>query len=196
VRLPGVPGPRDVLAAGERAVELVDGLLATVPRISALLDAAERLLDDARDVLARFDDTRATADVLIARADATVAGTAVVVDGIQAAATGADALLVAAAAAQVRLVELLDRLEPSLSRLQPTLERLAETTDPREVDALVGLVDRLPALAEQVERDVVPVMQALSSVAPDLHDLLDTSRELNEMLAKVPGISRLRGRGD
>jgi hypothetical protein len=194
VRLPGVPGPRDVLAAGERAVELVDGLLATVPRISALLDAAERLLDEARDVLARFDETRTTADVLVARADVTVAGTGVVVDGIQAATTGADALVVAATAAQVRLVELLDRLEPSLTRLQPTLERLAETTDPREVDALVGLVDRLPMLAEQVERDVVPVMQALSSVAPDLHDLLDTSRERNEMLAKVPGISRLRGR--
>ena len=47
-----------------------------------------------------------------------------------------------------------------------------------------------------VERDVVPVMQALSSVAPDLHELLDTSRELNEMLARVPGISRLRGRDD
>jgi hypothetical protein len=186
VRLPGVPGPRDVLAAGERAVELVDGLLATVPRISALLDAAERLLDEARDVIARVDETRAAADVAIARADATVAGTAL----------GADALVVAATAAQVRLVELLDGLEPSLTGLQPTLQRLAETTDPREVDALVGLVDRLPVLAEQVERDVVPVMQALSSVAPDLHDLLDASRELNEMLAKVPGISRLRGRDD
>jgi hypothetical protein len=140
VRLPGVPGPRDVLAAGERAVELVDG--------------------------------------------------------IRTATAGADALVVAATAAQFRLVELLDGLEPSLTALQPTLQRLAETTDPREVDALVGLVDRLPVLAEQVERDVLPVMQALSSVAPDLHDLLDTSRELNEMLTKVPGISRLRGRDD
>src|SRR4051794_16824446 len=133
---------------------------------------------------------------MIARTDATVAGTGPVVDRIRTAATGVDALVVSAAAAVAGLVQLLDRLGPSLSRLQPTLERLAETTDPREVDALVGLVDRLPALAEQVERDVVPVMQALSSVAPDLHDLLDTSRELNEMLAKVPGISRLRGRGD
>jgi hypothetical protein len=39
-------------------------------------------------------------------------------------------------------------------------------------------------------------MQVLSSVAPDLHDLLDTSRELNEMLARVPGISRLRATTD
>lgn len=196
MRLPGVPGPRDVLAAGERAVELVDGLLATVPRISALLDAAELLLDEARDVIARVDETRAAADDVIGRLDATVAGSALAVDGIRTATTSADTLVVVAAAAQARLVELLDRLGPSLTSLQPTLERLAETTDPREVDALVGLVDRLPVLAEQVQRDVVPVMQALSSVAPDLHDLLDTARELNEMFAKVPGISRLRGRDD
>jgi hypothetical protein len=130
VRLPGVPGPRDVLAAGERAVELVDGLLATVPRISALLDAAQLLLDDARDVIARVDETRAAADVMIARTDATVAGTGPVVDRIRTAATGVDALVVSAAAAVAGLVQLLDRLGPSLTSLQPTLERLAETTDP------------------------------------------------------------------
>jgi hypothetical protein len=112
------------------------------------------------------------------------------------AATSADALLLALAEAQTRLVALLDDLEPSLTRLQPTLARLAETTDPGEVDALVSLIDRLPLLAEQVERDVVPVMRTLTSVAPDLHELLDVSRDLNEMLAKVPGLSRLRNRDD
>lgn len=168
MRLPGVPGPRDVLAAGERAVGLVDDLLATVPRVTALLDAAERLLRDAGDAI----------------------------DRIEAAASDADALLVAFTATQVRVVELLDRLEPSLTTLQPTLDRLAETTDPREVDALVSLVDRLPVLAEQIERDVVPIMRTLGTVAPDLHELLEVSRDLNVMLAKLPGIGRIRGRDD
>jgi hypothetical protein len=40
----------------------------------------------------------------------------------------------------------------------------------------------------------MPVMRTLQSVAPDLHELLSVSRELNEMLAKVPGISRIRNR--
>jgi len=39
-------------------------------------------------------------------------------------------------------------------------------------------------------------MRTLTSVAPDLHELLDVSRDLNEMLAKVPGLSRLRNRDD
>jgi hypothetical protein len=170
VRLPGIPGPRSVLAAGERTVQLADDLLAVVPRVTALLGAAERLLRDADDVIARIDATREAADDVVARLEAT---------GVTA----------------TRLVEHLDRLQPSLEALEPTLARLAETTDPREVDALVGLIDRLPVLAEQVERDVVPIMRTLSSVSPDLHELLDVSRELNDMLAKVPGMSRIRRRG-
>jgi hypothetical protein len=33
-------------------------------------------------------------------------------------------------------------------------------------------------------------------VAPDLHDLLETSRELNEMLAKLPGMGLIKKRVD
>ena len=58
------------------------------------------------------------------------------------------------------------------------------------------LVDHLPALTDQVERDVLPVLTTLGSVAPDLHELLNVSRELNEMLGQVPGISRMKKRID
>ena len=83
---------------------------------------------------------------------------------------------------------------PPLTTLQPTLQTLADTTHPDEVAALVTLVDHLPALTEQVERDVLPVLTTLGSVAPDLHELLNVSRELNEILGKIPGIGRLKRR--
>lgn len=95
-----------------------------------------------------------------------------------------------------RLTALVDATEPALVSLQPTLERLAETTDPREVDSLVGLVDLLPSLAHKMEVDVVPVLDSLSTVAPDVHDLLDVTRELNEMLGAVPGLGRVKKRID
>ena len=168
MRFPGVPGPRDLLTVAERTGELVEQLIGALPRVMKLLDAAERIVADVQDLLVRLEETHGAADALIASATAT----------------------------EARLVDLMDRLEPSLTALQPTLARLAETTDPREVDALVSLVDQLPALAEQVQRDVVPVMRTLSTVSPDLHDLLDTSRELNEMLAKLPGMGRIKRRVD
>ena len=49
---------------------------------------------------------------------------------------------------------------------------------------------------EQAERDLLPVMRTLGTVAPDLHDLLDVSRELNGMLAKLPGMGRIKRRVD
>lgn len=148
-------------------------LLGLVERAVGLLGAADRLLGDVDRLVARIEATRQAADALVARTEQTRAS----VDPLMG-----------------RLVVLLDSLEPSLAKLQPTLERLADTTTPEEVDALVGMIDHLPLLGQKLEEEIVPVLHSLGSVAPDLHDLLDTSRELNEMLAKMPGMGRLRRR--
>ena len=137
-----------------------------VSHLLTLVPRAFGLLDDVQALLDRIEGTRQNADALIARIEQPV----------------------------TRMVTLLDSLEPSLTALQPTLERIADTTDPDEVEALVRLVDHLPTLVEQVERDIMPILSTLGSVAPDLHDLLQVSRELNEMLAKVPGLSRIKKR--
>jgi hypothetical protein len=168
MRLPSVPGPRDVLALVERAGEALEMALAAAPRLGKLLDDAERLLGTVDALVARIEVTRRGADDLVLRAEEPVR----------------------------RATALVSALEPSLTKLQPTLERLAETTDPREVDALVGLVDHLPMLVDRLERDILPILGTLTSVAPDLHDLLDVSRELNGMLAKIPGMGRIKQRVD
>lgn len=103
--------------------------------------------------------------------------------------------LVGRAEPMVQRVEpLLEQVVPPLTRLLPVLDRLAETTHPHEVDAMVALVDQLPLLAEKMQTDIVPMLESLSSVAPDLHDLLDVSRELNEMLGKLPGLRGIKKR--
>ena len=62
--------------------------------------------------------------------------------------------------------------------------------------ALVRLVDTLPELTDSMEKDVMPVLATLGTVAPDVHDLLTVARELNDMLAKVTGMGRLKRRMD
>jgi hypothetical protein len=168
MRLPSVPGPRDVLALVERGGEALELALAAVPRMTSLLGDVERLLGAVDALVARIEETRRDADELIKQAAEPVR----------------------------RTTALVSALEPSLTKLQPTLERLAETTDPREVDALVGLVDHLPVLVDRLERDVLPILGSLTTVAPDLHDLLDASRELNGMLGKLPGMARVMQRID
>lgn len=224
MRLPSVPGPRDVLAAGEllwsmlpRVGALIDEAEALLGRVGGLLDGVERTREAADDVVGRaaetvdgVGDTVAKADETVtrvgdtvAKADETVAQVAETIGRAEATVTRAEQAVVLAAdllatttGAVDRLVVLLDALEPSLLRLQPTLERLADTTDPREVDALVQLIDHLPVLVTQMERDVMPILTSMGTVAPDLHDLLDLTAELNEMLAKVPGMGRIKKRID
>jgi len=161
-----VPTPRDVLGVVERGGDALEQLLAAAPRLTGLLIDVERLVAEVAVLVRRIEGTRAAVDELVGRIDATVG----------------------------RAAGLLDRLEPPLTTLQPTLERLAETTDLREVDALVALLDQLPKLVGQLENDVLPVLTTLGTVAPDLHDLLDSSRELSLLLGKMPGFGLVRKR--
>lgn len=179
VRLPSVPGPRDLATYAGQTLDQALGLL---PRATALIGGAEALLVDVRRLLERVEGTRADASVVIAAVDETR--------------ERADGVLAAVDATRERADGLLAALIGPVRELLPTLERLAATTDPREVDALVGLVDRLPAIAASVESEVLPMLRTLQSVAPDLHDLLDVSRELNEMLAKLPGMGRIKRKVD
>src|SRR6478609_4283300 len=186
MRLP-VPGPRDVMSALERGSEQVEALLGAVPRALALLDGAEVLLERASATVDRVGGVVDAATAEVARVGAVVDAAATQLERV-------DTVVGGAAAQAGRAGALLDALEPSLTKLQPTLQTLADTTHPDEVAALVRLVDHLPALTEQVERDVLPVLTTLGSVAPDLHELLNVSRELNEILGKIPGIGRLKRR--
>ncbi len=174
MRLP-VPGPRDVISALERGGGQVEALLGAVPRALALLDDAEGLLVRASAAVARVREVTEAANVVVVRASAVV--------------DDADAQV-------ARVTTLVNALEPSLTKLQPTLESLADTTHPDEVKALVRLIDHLPELTQRVEGDVLPVLATLGSVAPDVHDLLTVARELNDMLAKIPGMGRIKRRID
>jgi ABC-type transporter Mla subunit MlaD len=200
MRLP-VPGPRDLMSALERGSEQVEALLGAVPRALALLDRAEVLIERASATVDRVGGVVDAATAEVARVGAVVDAATVQVERVgtvvAAAATEIDRVttVVDGAAVQAgRAGGLLDAIEPSLTKLQPTLKTLADTTHPDEVAALVRLVDHLPALTDQVERDVLPVLTTLGSVAPDLHELLNVSRELNEILGKIPGIGRLKKR--
>lgn len=153
--------------------DLPRALLGLPERLFGLLDSAEALIGRVDALLERIEGTRLGADAVVRRVDAVAAD--------------ADPLV-------RRLETLLGLLEEPLGRLGPTLRTLADTTSPDEVAALVTMVDHLPELTRRLESEVLPMMATLGSVAPDMHDLLDVSRELNEMLGKLPGMGRIRKR--
>ena len=191
-----LPGPRDLVAFVSLVERSSEQLVALLPRTIELLGNAERLLRDGSALVDRIETTRLEAQALVERTEVTRDRADELVTGLEPTTRRAVALLAALEPTAERAVALLESMEPSLLKLQPTLERLAETTDPREVDALVAMLDQLPLLAAKVETDVIPVLNTLTTVSPDLHDLLDVSRELNLMLAKLPGMDRVKRRVD
>lgn len=182
MRLPSVPGPRDVWQLLERSADTIEQLLAAVPRVIVLIGEAEGLLVRVRGVVGDIEATRVSAQRVADETSGVVAE--------------ADVLLQSLIALDVRAARLLESFEPHLVTLQPVLEELARTTSPREVDALVGLLDQLPELADKLQTDVLPMLQGLRTVAPDVHDLLDVSRELNGILGHLPGMGKIKRRID
>jgi hypothetical protein len=186
-------GPMAVLSAARSTV----GALVALPgRVIDLVDRAEVavarievLIDSVAVTAARAAEVAEAAGIVAVEADrvARVSG-----------AVAADARGIAAGASEVEqeIGALVRAYEPALATLQPTLTRLAESTDPREVDALVGLVDRLPPLLDSVDTDVMPLLGKLNVMAPDLHALLESVNELRATIAGLPGMGLLRRRGE
>lgn len=203
MKLP-VAGPRDLYEVLERGADRVEALLGVVPRMAALLDHAEALiglgprvvmlLEGAEVQLGRVAKILDDVGAVTAGAASEVAKVERAISQVQATVAETDAVVALSRVLVDRLTTLLDRFQPSLTTLQPTLEVLADTTDPSEVAALVATIDILPELASRLEHDVLPVMSTLATVAPDLHDLLAVSRELNEIIGKLPGLGRIKRR--
>jgi hypothetical protein len=86
--------------------------------------------------------------------------------------------------------------ESTLRALEPSLRRIAEIAEPGRVDAAVRMLDTLPGMVDRVASDVLPLVESLRNVGPDIRDLLDTNRDLNDMVGSVPGLRHVSRRID
>lgn len=200
MRLP-IPDPRDAVTLVGQARQLIEDVAGTLPRALTLLGQAEALIARVDVLVDRIEQTRQSADGVVARVGETIDRAEESVGRIDRTITSADKLVLRAAGlvgsiepTVHRAQHLLDSFAPSLELLRPTLERLAESTSPEEIEALVQLIDHTPELVDRLVADILPIVENMRSVAPDIHDMLDTMHELNEMIAKIPGMGRIRQR--
>ncbi|MET3803384.1 ABC-type transporter Mla subunit MlaD [Nakamurella sp. UYEF19] len=175
-----LPGPTDLLALAGRGFEAAEKAIALVPRLVVIVGEVEQLMATVRKVVADIQTVQTRAAAVVGRTETVVTRAETVV--------GRTEKLTAA------LTPLLDRFQPTLDKLEPMVAHLAATTSPVEIDAIVKLVDTLPDVAAKMQTDILPILDTLGTVAPDLRDLLDVSRELNEILGAVPGLGRIKKR--
>ncbi|MFD6754834.1 MULTISPECIES: hypothetical protein [Micromonospora] len=186
-----------------RAFAVLDGVEALLTRINGVVDRIEQTLDRTDQVLA--DAEVAVREVAVISAAATVAvdnaGTvaaaaADVVARAEKVSGQAAETVGAAAEATATAAELLTAYEPALRRAAPMATHFVEQLSHEEVAAAVRLVDELPKLRQHLTADVMPILATLDRVGPDLHDLLDVTRDLKLAVAGIPGLAMLRRRGE
>ncbi|MEV1073488.1 hypothetical protein [Micromonospora parva] len=168
-----------VLTDAEAAVREVAVISAAA---TTAIDTATAVATAAADVVADADRVSRTAATVVAKADG-VAGRAAVTVG-----TAAEAAATAA--------ELMTAYEPALRRAAPMTERFVEQLSHEEITAAIHLIDELPKLKEHLTADILPILATLDRVGPDLHDLLDVTRDLKLAVAGIPGLGMLRRRGE
>lgn len=109
---------------------------------------------------------------------------------VDAAAKGPERLVSAAS-----LLPRVERLLSSAERLFVRLDLLLDKLEDRE-QQLGEVIGALYSTQQAMDRDVVPTMKTLQTVAPDLTELLAVSRALNELMGSLPGMGRAKKRVD
>ncbi|WP_433231552.1 hypothetical protein ACQP2H_06225 [Micromonospora sp. CA-248260] len=210
-----------VLDGVEALLTRINGV---VDRIEETLDRTDRVLTDAETAVREVAVISTAATTAIVQATE-VAGAAAVVVAEAERVSGAAAGLVAEAGQVSRAAgtvvaeagavagraagtvataegaaavasELLTAYEPALRRGAPMANRFVAELSHEEVVAAIRLVDELPKLKEHLTSDVLPILATLDRVGPDLHDLLDVTRDLKLAVAGIPGLGMLRRRGE
>jgi hypothetical protein len=174
------PWPRELLQLAERGRQTLDRVLALAPRAVALLDQAEALMVRVEVLVSSIETTDRQARAVVSNAQKTVAA--------------ADRAVRQATALTDQLTPIVTASEPALTRLVPVLNRVAESVTPQDAAAIAQLVNDLPEIVSKLNRDILPVLDTLGTIAPDLREVLDVSKDVSEMLGGVPGLGRIKRR--
>jgi hypothetical protein len=192
-----------LVAIPARALGLLDGTELLLTRLIAVLDRAETLLARVDRVTVEAEDTVAqaralTAAVALAVQEAVQVSTAAgsVVAGAEAVAERASAVVGLAGRAAATAEETLSAYEPALRRAAPMADRFVSQLSHEEITAAIRLIDELPKLTRHLTDNVLPILGTLDRVGPDIHDLLEVTRDLKLAIAGIPGLGMLRRRGE
>lgn len=181
MRLP-IPGPGDLFHAATTVRDGMEDALALLPRLINVVGQVELLLGRVERVVDRIEST-------VERADESLRAVAAID-------LAAHALVGSVEQTAARANAIIDLYEDSLRTLAPSVRDFSEKLDPTEVQAVIGLVDRLPRLVQHLDEDVLPILSTLDRVSPDLHQLLEIAQDLQVALGGLPGMGWVRKRAE
>lgn len=186
---------------------VVDRVGATVDSADAVVLRVESTVDSADNAVTRVSSTVDAADGLVVTAGGLVDRVVPMLDLAESALAPVrpvvEALLVdaeldpeLAKLVATRITEVLVYADKTVAMLEPITDQVLGSVDPDEVRAVVQFIDHLPVLGATLERDVLPVLASLDTVAPEVHQILEVAQQCLEAVAGIPGFQLLRRRGE
>jgi DNA repair ATPase RecN len=170
-----IPRPSDVFDAAQTVAGLPSDAIRMLTRLGGLIDQAETLLARADQLLDSAEQTVATVNGVTRKAQDVI--------------TRADAT--------TRSVQhLIEEYAPIAERAAPIARTFIDELSDRELHAAIRLIDQLPALTQHMENDIMPILATLDRVGPDVHDLLEVTRDLRQAILGLPGFAFFRRRGE
>ncbi len=155
--------------------------LPRVPRPSEVVRWTVRAATTAASVPDRVLDLLRAAEAVVAGAEELVRRTDRVITDAEDAVAHARRVTMAA--------------EAQVVASRPLIE-FVEEFSAHEVQAAIRLVDELPRLARHLNEDVLPILGTLARVGPDIHELLDVTKDVRQAILGIPGFTYLRRRGE
>jgi ABC-type transporter Mla subunit MlaD len=174
-------------------------MMLRIPRPSIVFDAAQTVAGlpaDAIRLLSRLGGLIDQAETLLGRADQLLDSAERAVAAVNDATGKAEGVIARADAATREVQRLTEEYAPLAERVAPLLRMFTEELSEHEVRAAIKLTDQLPALTEHMENDVMPILATLDRVGPDVHELLDVTRDLRQAILGLPGFEFFRRRGE
>ncbi len=203
-------------AIADRAEVFLDRVDGLADRAGVLIDAVDAAITDAETVLERTRVVSAAATAQVEKVARVVTAAAILVEETQrltgaagTAVTDAGAVIGSAETVALKANALVDKAEatagtadellgiyaPALRRGAPMAHRFVEQLSDEEVDAAIKLIDELPRFTKHMDEDILPILATLDRVGPDIHELLDVTRELRLAVKGIPGLRMLTKRG-
>ncbi len=150
----------------------------------------------ARGAVEHVETIAAAAALTVREAAAVAAAAAKVVDGADDVSAEAAAVVLRAGTLAGEADALLGAYAPTLRTAAPMASRFIEQVSHEELTAAIRIVDQLPRLLDHLTTDVLPILATMERVGPDIHSLLEATRDLQLAVAGIPGLKILRRRGE
>jgi len=143
----------------------------------------------------RIDDLFSRVDALIASIEEITARAGGVIEAAARTTDDAAGVIVGAGDASERARAMIADIQPIADRGIPLGRRFVDNFSEHELDASIRMVDHLPELMERMEA-IMPILATMDTVAPEIHQLLEVTKDVRKAVIGIPGFKFFRNRGE